>query len=224
MVLAFQGHGHLGAADGQGAADWIQPAHPIGLPFKALTLQGHPNHPALPGRRQGLIQEGVAGRDHHQAIGRQTGGDFTFGGGNRPAAAQAADVGRADVGDHSHRGLGAEAEAFNLTQAAHAHFHHHGPVLGIGLQQGERYTDVVVFVAAGGEHGPQGLQGRADHLPGCRFTGRAGHGNHRHLEPKTPQRTELLVGHKGVVHPPERAALLLRQRHQGSPSPWPSKP
>ena len=116
------------------------------------------------------------------------------------------------------------AKAFNLAQAAHAHFHHHGPVLGIGLEQGERYTDVVVFVAAGGEHGPQGLQGRADHLPGCGFAGRAGHRNHRHLEPRSPQRPQLLVGRQGVVHPPERAALLLCQRHQAIPGPWPSQP
>ena len=112
-------------------------------------------------------------------------------------------MGRADVGDHRQIGAGTAAESLDFTQAPHAHLHHHGRLVRGRLQQGEGHADVVVLIAAGGPHFPEGGQGRANQFPGGGFAGRAGHRHHRSRELAPPEASQLLVGQQGVWHQPE---------------------
>ena len=177
-------------------------AHQIGLAAAGVVGQGHPQDGAAPGPAQGRLQQRIAGGDHHQALGVQAAGDLALGGGDRLTAAEAADVGGADVGDHRHGGFGGAAEAVDLAEAPHAHLHHHGPGVGTGLEQGEGHADVVVLVAAAGHHRPQGGQGGADQLAGGGLAGGAGHRHHRGLEVASVQQRHLLVGVEGVIDEP----------------------
>ena len=107
-----------------------------------------------------------------------------------------------DVGDHGHIRLRRAAEAIDLPQTAHAHLHHHGRTLRTGLEQRERDTDVVVFIAAAGHHRTERSQGGTDQLTGGGLAGRAGHGHHRRLQAAAVQQAQVLVGSEGVIDEP----------------------
>ena len=168
--------------------------------------EGDAHHPASPHPRQGCLQQRIPRWDHHRSIGVQLGGDFTFGLGDRLATAQPADVGGADIGDHRKIGFGAAAEALDFPQPPHTHLHHHRPVISAAAEQGERYADVVVLIAAGGLNRPQGGQGRLNQLAGGGLAGGAGHRHHLQGQLAAPAGGQLLVGQLAVLHPPEVAA------------------
>ena len=211
----FAARGRGGAA-GQRTAPLGHPVRRRHIRGKAGQLigQGHPQHPAAPACGQGRLQQRVAGRDHHQAVRPEGRGDLALGGGDRLAAAQPADVGGADVGDHRHIRLGAQAQPFDLTRPAHAHLHHQGGGGVIGLEHRQRRADVVVLIAAAGHHMPQRRQGGPDQLSRRRLAGRAGHRHHRQAEAAAPLAGEILIRLKGVIHQPQGAAAALRQRDQ----------
>ena len=219
MVAALQGQGQPVAIEPQQALLFIQLTHPVGLGLEALSGQGDPHHPPRPAAGQGRIQQGVTGRNHHQAVWAQAGADLTLGLPDRLAAAQPADVGRADVGDHRHIGLGTAAEPIDLPQTAHAHFHHHGPVLGGGLQQGEGNADVVVVVAAGGQHRAQGGPAPPGSVRGCRSCRRS-----RSRPPPEPAAAGASAAPAagrppGCQAPPRAGSCVQRRPAQGPPGP-----
>ena len=186
-----------------------QPAHQVGwrgARGQLVVGQSHPLHPPAPAGSQGRLQQRITGRDHHQPIGPQGRADLTLGGGDRLAAAEPADVGGADVGDHGHVGLGATAQPLDFTEAPHPHLHHQRTGGDIGLQQGERGPHIVVFVAAAGHHRPQAGQGGADQFAGGGLAGRTRHGHHRHSQLAAPEAAEFLIGQQRVVHKPHGPA------------------
>ena len=219
IVTPLQGQLHRLALHQEEILLGLPLAHQAGLAGAGVIGQGHPQGAASPGACKRRLQQGIAGGDHHQPLGVETAGDLAFGGGDGLAAAEAADVGGADVGDHRHGGFGGAAEPIDLTEAPHAHLHHHGPGARAGLEQGEGHADVVVFVAAAGHNRPQRRQGGTNQLAGGGFAGGAGHRHHRGLQLAPVQQRHLLVGVEGVIDEPMeqsgRSGIGAVALHQG---------
>ena len=112
-------------------------------------------HDPLPHLGEGLLQKRVASGNHNHAIWLECRCDFTFGSCNRFTTTQATDVGGADIGDHCDIRLGTARQPRNLARTTHAHLHHHGCMVAMGTQQGQRNADVVVVIAGAGLHRTQ---------------------------------------------------------------------
>ncbi len=80
-------------------------------------------------------------------------------------------------GNHGNVGTDHIGERADFTRMVHANFHHGPFMAGIEGKQGERDSDVVVEIAAGGEDLVAGPQDRCDHFFGAGFPGAAGNGN-----------------------------------------------
>ena len=120
-------------------------------------------------------------------------------------------MGGADVGDHGHIRLGAAAEPFDLAEAPHPHLHHQRRCAWRRLQQGQRHAHVIVFIAAAGQHRPQGAEGGPDQFARGGLAGGAGDRHERNPQLPSPEAAQLLVGLLGVVHEPDRPTARFSQ-------------
>jgi len=79
--------------------------------------------------------------------------DLALGLGNAGARAQILDMGGTGIVDQGHRRRRQLAEVGDLAEMVHAHLDHRIAVLLAQAQQHQRYADMVVEVATGGEDG-----------------------------------------------------------------------
>ena len=94
----------------------------------------------------------VVGVDHGGAARRQRLEDLALGARDRLFRVEEFEVREPGVGDERDVRLREPAEVADLARVVHAHLDHRAAVAGAQLEQRERQADVVVQIAARGEH------------------------------------------------------------------------
>ena len=115
--------------------------------------------------------------------------------------AHAFKVGALGVSDHRHGRCTEGRQVGDFTRAIHAHLDDSSAMRGAQPKQRQRQADVVIEVAASGEHGgAEGcLQNRGDHFLGRRLAVRASDGNDRQRELGAPGGCKVAEGEAGVI-------------------------
>ena len=118
----------------------------------------------LPVAGERAPQPGVAvvGVDYRGAPGLQALEDLALGAGNGLDRAEEFQVRRPGVGDERDVRCGEPREVSDLAGMVHAHLHHRKAMPGPELEERQRHADIVVEVAARGEHGVLGARGAQD--------------------------------------------------------------
>ncbi|MCY1420462.1 hypothetical protein D9M71_360830 [compost metagenome] len=144
------------------------------------------------------IEGRIVAIEYRDAIGIQAFEDFALGLDDLVLSAELADMGGSGIGDDRHLRPGQTHGVGDLADARGAELDHRAAVIGADLQQGQRRAEVVVQVAAGGQHRATGAQDAGEHLLDRGLTAGAGNGHDWLVERGTVQRTELTQGQAAI--------------------------
>ena len=166
---------------------------------------------------------GIVGIDYRHTISRQTVEDGTLFTRHLIEIAHAFEVRTLGVGDQRHGRRANRCQIGDFARMVHTHLDHGGAMRGTQAKQSQRQADIVIQVAAGGQHRSaiDRLQDGRDHFFGGRLSVRAGHRDHRQRELRPPgcgqaaKRQACVVDHDG--RSPRWQLAFVRHQHGGSP-------
>ena len=130
----------------------LEPLEPVGRAHRRRPLDAELHDAAAAREAPPQSSVTIVGVDHRGAARPEALEDLALGARDRLDGAEELEMRRARVVDERDVRRRQPGESANLALVVHAHLDHRIAVPGPQLEQGERHTDVVVQVAARGEH------------------------------------------------------------------------